>query len=200
MVYIPVQRYSCICTCVPLQRRWKHSPPHPLPKSSIPAGSGLLSEGRAGDQEVCCALDATPAVVRKAVASGADMLVVHHTPLWTPLTTLTGPTAALMREILAGGLNVYVMHTNFDHAAGGVNDALAELLGLADCAAHVPGRCGHLHAHAPGNSREAGREPAGLGQPPSHAGGLRSSPAAVLIFPSWPKRGSSGPKRSSRLR
>ena len=94
---------------------------------------GLVIEGRPEIQKVCCALDATPAVVRKAVASGADMLVVHHTPLWTPLTTLTGPTATLAREILAGGLNVYVMHTNFDHAAGGVNDALADLLGLADC-------------------------------------------------------------------
>ena len=61
------------------------------------------------------------------------MLVIHHTPIWTPLTAITGPTATLMREILAGGLNVYVMHTNFDHATGGVNDALAELLGLSEC-------------------------------------------------------------------
>jgi putative NIF3 family GTP cyclohydrolase 1 type 2 len=94
---------------------------------------GLVVEGRPEIDKVCCALDATPAVVRQAVASGADMLVVHHTPIWTPLTTLTGRTATLMREILSGGLNVYVMHTNFDHAAGGVNDALSELLGLSDC-------------------------------------------------------------------
>jgi dinuclear metal center YbgI/SA1388 family protein len=94
---------------------------------------GLVIEGRPEIENVCCALDATPAVVRQAVASGADMLVVHHTPLWTPLTSLTGSTAALVREILTGELNVYVMHTNFDHAAGGVNDALAHLLGLADC-------------------------------------------------------------------
>ncbi len=94
---------------------------------------GLVVEGRPEIDRICCALDATPSVVRQAVASGADMLVVHHTPIWTPLTAITGPTATLMREILAGGLNVYVMHTNFDHAAGGVNDALSELLGLSDC-------------------------------------------------------------------
>jgi putative NIF3 family GTP cyclohydrolase 1 type 2 len=58
------------------------------------------------------------------------MLLVHHTPLWTPLTSLTGPTATLMRDVLAAGLNIYVMHTNFDHAETGVNDALAELLRL----------------------------------------------------------------------
>ena len=94
---------------------------------------GLVVEGRPEIEHVCCALDATPAVVRQAVASCADMLVVHHTPIWTPLTAFTGQTAVLMKEILSGGLNVYVMHTNFDHAVGGVNDALSELLGLSDC-------------------------------------------------------------------
>jgi dinuclear metal center YbgI/SA1388 family protein len=93
---------------------------------------GVVIEGRPEIETVCCALDATPAVVRQAVASHADMLVVHHTPLWTPLTSITGQTAALVREILKAELNVYVMHTNFDHAAGGVNDALADLLDLSD--------------------------------------------------------------------
>src|SRR5512137_1540799 len=93
---------------------------------------GLIVEGRTTINTVCCALDATPSVVKRAVAAHADMLLVHHTPLWTPLTSLTGPTASLMRDVLAAGLNIYVMHTNFDHARAGVNDALAELLSLAD--------------------------------------------------------------------
>ncbi|MFZ1897910.1 Nif3-like dinuclear metal center hexameric protein [Methanoregula sp.] len=117
---------------------------------------GLVVEGRAEIERICCALDATPAVVRQAVASGADMLVVHHTPIWTPLTTLTGPTAALMREILAGNLNVYVMHTNFDHAAGGVNDALSELLGLSDCAPMSLGVVGTCTLPLPEISRRLG--------------------------------------------
>jgi len=91
---------------------------------------GLVVEGRTKIRTVCCALDATPSVVKRAVAARAGMLLVHHTPLWAPVTSLTGPTASLMRDVLAAGLNVYVMHTNFDHAACGVNDALAELLGL----------------------------------------------------------------------
>ncbi len=91
---------------------------------------GLVVEGKPEITTVCCALDATPVVVQEAVAANADMLVVHHTPLWNPVTSLTGPTATLMRPVLAAGLNIYVMHTNFDHAAGGINDALAELLKL----------------------------------------------------------------------
>ncbi|MGB7788677.1 Nif3-like dinuclear metal center hexameric protein [Methanoregula sp.] len=93
---------------------------------------GLVVEGRPEIQVICCALDATPAVVKAAADLNADMLVVHHTPLWTPVTSLTGRTASLMKELLSAGMNLYVMHTNFDRADEGVNDALAELLSLTD--------------------------------------------------------------------
>jgi dinuclear metal center YbgI/SA1388 family protein len=93
---------------------------------------GLIVEGNEKIETVCSALDATPSVVRRAVAAGADILVVHHTPLWTPVTSLTGPTASLMREVLAASLNIYAMHTNFDRAEFGVNDCLADLLGLTN--------------------------------------------------------------------
>lgn len=93
---------------------------------------GLIVEGRTDISRVCCALDATPLVVHKAALASADMLVVHHTPLWTPLTALTGRTADLMRALLSAEMNLYVMHTNFDRAQTGVNDALSELLSLRD--------------------------------------------------------------------
>ncbi len=47
---------------------------------------GLVVEGKEEILRVCCALDATPFVVKQAVKESADMLVVHHTPLWTPVT------------------------------------------------------------------------------------------------------------------
>ncbi len=93
---------------------------------------GLVVEGKRSIKTICAALDATPAVVKKAVAHKADMLVVHHTPLWSPVSALTGPVASLMREILSHDLNVYVMHTNFDRAGCGVNDCLADMLGLTN--------------------------------------------------------------------
>ncbi len=93
---------------------------------------GLVIEGRPEISTVCCALDATPKVVNAAVMASADMLVVHHTPLWTPVTTVTGRLAGLMRALLSAEINLYVMHTNFDRAPEGVNNALAELLSLRD--------------------------------------------------------------------
>lgn len=103
---------------------------------------GLVVEGRPEIDSVCCALDATPHVVQEAVRAGAGMLVVHHTPIWTPVTSLTGRTAHLMRMLLSADMNLYVMHTNFDHATGGVNDALCELLDLTDTVQMTLGNVG----------------------------------------------------------
>ncbi|HOB18508.1 MAG TPA: Nif3-like dinuclear metal center hexameric protein [Candidatus Methanoculleus thermohydrogenotrophicum] len=91
---------------------------------------GLIVEGRGELETICCALDATQRVVEAAAAVGADMLVVHHTPLWNPITAVRGATSHLLRSLLSSGMNLYVMHTNFDHAEGGVNDTLASRLGL----------------------------------------------------------------------
>jgi dinuclear metal center YbgI/SA1388 family protein len=103
---------------------------------------GLIVEGRAEVTKVCCALDATPTVIEQAVRTYADMLVVHHTPLWTPLTQMTGPTAKIMRALLTADMNLYVMHTNFDRADDGVNDSLARLLSLTNLTSMSLGRIG----------------------------------------------------------
>jgi dinuclear metal center YbgI/SA1388 family protein len=103
---------------------------------------GLIVEGTPEFSTVCCALDATPAVVKEAIRMKAGMLVVHHTPLWTPITAVTGSTATLMRDVLPAGLNIWVMHTNYDRADEGVNDALAELLSLRDVSPLSLGRIG----------------------------------------------------------
>jgi dinuclear metal center YbgI/SA1388 family protein len=93
---------------------------------------GLIIEGREKIGRVCCALDATQKVIDETVRAGADLLVVHHTPLWNPITTVDGPTASLLRAVLSAELNIYVMHTNYDHAPAGINTALASLLSLTD--------------------------------------------------------------------
>jgi dinuclear metal center YbgI/SA1388 family protein len=93
---------------------------------------GLIIEGGAEVETACTALDVTPRVVARAVEAGAGLLVVHHTPLWDPVTSLTGPLAGLLAPLIANRVNVYVMHTNFDRAPGGINDALADLLGLGN--------------------------------------------------------------------
>lgn len=93
---------------------------------------GLVVEGTRPVDRVAVALDATVRVAERAVGLGADVLVVHHPPFFNPMTRVLGDSARLLRVILAHGLHVYAMHTNLDRATGGINDCLADLLGLGE--------------------------------------------------------------------
>jgi dinuclear metal center YbgI/SA1388 family protein len=104
---------------------------------------GLIIEGRHDVDTVACTLDITPRVIREAVGKGVDLLVAHHTPVWDPVTTIRGRLASLLKEVLVSGLNIYVMHTNFDQAPGGINDTLAGLLDLREVKRMTLGVCGY---------------------------------------------------------
>jgi|UniRef100_UPI00316ACDA6 dinuclear metal center YbgI/SA1388 family protein len=145
---------------------------------------GLIVEGRMDVGAVCCALDATPAVAEAAARAGAGMLVVHHTPIWEPVTAVRGTTAGVLRPLLAHGIGLYVMHTNFDRAAGGVNDTLARILGLEEVRPMSLGRVGtctctlrEMAARIGGNVRVYGdaRDPATL----AVVGGSGFDPALI---------------------
>ena len=95
----------------------------------------------AGDPEaevsrVVVAVDATDAVVDHALAEGADLLLVHHPPLLRGVHSVAAdtPKGRLLHKLIAGGCALYAAHTNADSARPGVNDALADVLGL------TPGR------------------------------------------------------------
>ena len=46
--------------------------------------------------------------------------------------SIVGRNAEIARPLIKADVNLYAMHTNFDHAEGGINDALAEELRLKD--------------------------------------------------------------------
>ncbi|HUK93218.1 MAG TPA: Nif3-like dinuclear metal center hexameric protein [Methanomicrobiales archaeon] len=117
---------------------------------------GLVIEGRADVGDICTALDVTPRVVARTVESGAGMLVVHHTPLWEPVTSLTGPLGSLLGPLFANRVNVFVMHTNFDRAPRGINDALAELLDLRNTEVLRMGLVGDCSLDPEGLARRLG--------------------------------------------
>lgn len=100
---------------------------------------GLIIEGVREPIKIGVALDATLHVLKEAISRDIDLLVVHHTPLWYPITRVTGLYASLLREVLGSGMHVFVMHTNYDHAPYGVNDCLCDLLSISD---RVPMRLG----------------------------------------------------------
>lgn len=76
------------------------------------------------------ALDVTPAQIDRAAAMGAQLIVTHHPVIFHPLHRLKkGSVPYLLAQ---AGISVISAHTNLDLAAAGVNDALAERLGLTE--------------------------------------------------------------------
>src|SRR3954469_5927363 len=84
-------------------------------------------------RRVLFAVDPTADVVDEVVETGADLLVTHH-PLF--LSAVHGvpaddPKGRLVHRLIRAGAALFVAHTNADRApAHGVNDALADVLGL----------------------------------------------------------------------
>lgn len=80
------------------------------------------------------ALDVTPAVIDEAVAHGANLIVTHHPMMFSPIKRLveTDYEAGLICRLIRADISLIAAHTNLDQAPGGVNDALAEAIGLVD--------------------------------------------------------------------
>lgn len=92
--------------------------------SGICAGSRSQSVTR-----ILTALDITCDVVKEAAAKGCELVISHHPVIFRPLRTLSPDDPAVM--LAAGGISAICAHTSFDSAAGGMNDLLAERLGLS---------------------------------------------------------------------
>ena len=81
-------------------------------------------------------LTVTPASADEAVAEKADLIVTHHPLPFRPLKRLTTDSTPgrLLLQLIRADVAVFSPHTAFDSAAAGINQQLAEGLGLSDLA------------------------------------------------------------------
>ena len=83
--------------------------------------------------KVLIALDPFDAVCEEAVQTHADLLVTHHALIWEPgFITDDTVTGRRVMYLLENGIAHINAHTNLDCAPGGVNDILAQTLGLSE--------------------------------------------------------------------
>lgn len=89
---------------------------------------------------VVCCLDITAEVIDEALECGATFIFSHHPLLFKPLLRLDRDRfpGNLISRALAADISLFSAHTNLDSVAGGVNDHLAQLLGIRDCLPLVP--------------------------------------------------------------
>ncbi len=85
-------------------------------------------------RRVLFAVDPDPRVVAEALAWRADLVVAHHPLLLRPVHGVPSSTAKgrVVTDLIEGRCALFTAHTNADVAAGGVSDALADVLGLDD--------------------------------------------------------------------
>ena len=89
---------------------------------------------------VVCCLDITAEVIDEALECGANFIFSHHPLLFKPMSRLDLDVfpGNLIRRALAAEMTFFSAHTNLDSVAGGVNDHLAQLLGIKECSPLVP--------------------------------------------------------------
>lgn len=85
-------------------------------------------------KHILVALDVTEEVVDEAIRNKADLIIAHHAIIFRPLSHLQTDTPAgrIYEKCIKHDIAIYIAHTNLDVAEGGINDMMADALGLTD--------------------------------------------------------------------
>ena len=81
---------------------------------------------------ILCTLDATEAVIMEAKSRGCNLVVAHHPIIFGGLKKINGKNYVEKTVIAAikNDIAIYAIHTNLDNVIHGVNDKIADRLGL----------------------------------------------------------------------
>lgn len=107
---------------------------------------------------VLCSLDATEAVILEAKAKGCNMVVAHHPIVFGGLKKINGKNYVEKAVIAAikNDIAIYAIHTNLDNVMHGVNNRIADKLGLINRKILAPkaGLLMKLHSFVPHEQAE----------------------------------------------
>ena len=95
-------------------------------------GIMVCPDSNAEVKKVLVALDVTEEIVDYAIECGFDLIISHHPLIFRPLSTVTEENHISRKvvKLIANAISVFSFHTRADVAAGGVNDRLADIIGL----------------------------------------------------------------------
>lgn len=84
---------------------------------------------------VMIALDCTEDVINEAFEVGCNMVLTHHPLIFGGCSNVLHSTlqGRAIETAIRKGVTVYSCHTPLDKAKGGLNDLMAQRLGLAEC-------------------------------------------------------------------
>ncbi len=102
-----------------------------------------------GSSEICRALvvlDVTEEIVDYAIERGFDLIVSHHPLVFKPLSAIDEENhiSRKLIKLICSGITVFSFHTRADKLVGGVNDRLADILGMYDAVPFGEGDLGRI--------------------------------------------------------
>ena len=97
-------------------------------------GIMVCPDSAAEVKKVLLTLDVTEEIVDYAIDRGFDLIISHHPLIFKPLSSLTEENHISRKviKLIANAISVFSFHTRADRAKGGVNDRLAETIGLTN--------------------------------------------------------------------
>lgn len=97
-------------------------------------GGFLIGETDKEISKIMIALEPSLAVIDEAVESGADLLIVHHPLIFSPLSSITDMELSGKKiiKLVKNSVALYAAHTSFDVADGGNNDYFIRRMGLSN--------------------------------------------------------------------
>ena len=96
----------------------------------------LIGDEKRNVKNILLTIDITKDVVAEAKRLKAQMIISYHPVIWDGLKRITndGP-SEVVYDLIRHGISVFSIHTALDVIAGGVNDGLAEIVGICQAQA-----------------------------------------------------------------
>ena len=116
--------YSELCKIIPreLSCEWDHD------------GLEVCPDAQGEVKRILISLDVTDEVIDRAIKDKVDVILAHHPLFFKGVSEVSvlNPSGDRAVKLIKNNISVMTFHTRLDSVRGGVNDVLAEKLGLED--------------------------------------------------------------------
>ena len=108
---------------------------HPSLQESYDNAGLIIGNANTEVSKAIICLDAIEAVVDEAIAEKANLIIAHHPIIFSGLKKLNGKNYVerVIIKAIQHNIAIYAIHTNLDNVLQGVNQKIAEKLGLINC-------------------------------------------------------------------
>lgn len=129
-----------------LYRKFDEIIPEQLRESWDNDGIMCCADGASEVYRVLVTLDVTEEIVDYAIERGFDLIVSHHPLIFKPISSLDEENhiSRKLIKLVCSGISVFSFHTRADKLIGGVNDRLADILGMKDVEPFGEGELGRV--------------------------------------------------------